>query len=451
MSHDKKMETRRILSFCFVLFTCLLSGSVLSQLVNVQIDISKPISKITKNFVGIAMNSSFVKENWKYFDLKSVRIQTLAEGLAPAYFRIGGTDADFVLFSGSGSKPTPGDNNERFDPVNFTMSEASWDTLHRFLHKVGWSLVFDLNSLYRTNGIWNSSNAEALIRYSILKNYTMAGWELGNEPGEYLRKFGVNLTVQQLVQDYEKLHSILSKAPPHVRGRILIGPSTIPLVQPRVVKFFNEFLQLGGSKVVSSPNFHHYYLDAAAASLQDFMDPDVLDGLQVEINQGNEATRKFAGGKQLWIGETSSAWGGGAKGLSDGFVAAFMWLDKLGLAARSGVGGVIRQTFYGANYGLVDHVTKEPNPTTDCPDYWLTYMYKKLVGEYVFQTVSSDPHRKVRFYAHCAGEGLPPGSLILYGMNLYSSNVTLKVKGQFNTTEMKVYLMTSSDGNLRSK
>ena len=47
MSHDKKMETRRILSFCFVLFTCLLSGSVLSQLVNVQIDISKPISKIT--------------------------------------------------------------------------------------------------------------------------------------------------------------------------------------------------------------------------------------------------------------------------------------------------------------------------------------------------------------------------------------------------------------------
>lgn len=46
---------------------------------------------------------------------------------------------------------------------------------------------------------------------------------------------------------------------------------------------------------------------------------------------------------------------------------------------------------------------------------------------------------------------LPPGSLILYGMNLYSSNVTLKVKGQFNTTEIKVYLMTSSDGNLRSK
>ena len=67
-----------------------------------------------------------------------------------------------------------------FKDLLIVLSEASWDTLQRFLHKVGWSLVFDLNSLYRTNGIWNSSNAEALIRYSILKNYTMAGWELGN-------------------------------------------------------------------------------------------------------------------------------------------------------------------------------------------------------------------------------------------------------------------------------
>lgn len=224
------------------------------------------------------------------------------------------------------------------------MSETSWDSIHRFTQKVGWTLIFDLNSLYRTDGVWNSSNAEVLIKYSIKKNYSMAGWELGNgtevtfsnkysfwtscmiiiendmckgmgrimtdqigvwtqvprisskvlypmgylalvhvfkpesgfeswsglslfspshyiwmnysrlkmnvwsfvfvvfvkEPGEYLRKFGVHLTVQQLVIDYQKLSSILSQAPPNIRGRILIGPSTIPLVQSRVVQFFNE-------------------------------------------------------------------------------------------------------------------------------------------------------------------------------------------------------------------
>lgn len=60
------------------------------------------------------------------------------------------------------------------------MSETSWDSIHRFAQKVGWTLIFDLNSLYRTDGVWNSSNAEVLINYSIKKNYSMAGWELGN-------------------------------------------------------------------------------------------------------------------------------------------------------------------------------------------------------------------------------------------------------------------------------
>lgn len=407
-------------------------------------DVSKPLGKITKNFVGVTMNSTYVKENWKYFNLKSVKTQTLAAGLSPSYLRVGGTDADFVIFTGR--EVNTDENIRKFDPINFTMSETSWDSIHRFTQKVGWTLIFDLNSLYRTDGVWNSSNAEVLIKYSIKKNYSMAGWELGNEPGEYLRKFGVHLTVQQLVKDYQKLSSILSQAPPNIRGRILIGPSTIPLVQSRVVQFFNEFLSLGGNAVVSSPNFHHYYMDEATASVQNFVDPDVLDGLQVEINHGNDATRKFTDGKQLWIGETSSAWNGGAKGLSDGYVAAFMWLDKLGLAAKNNVGAVIRQTFYGANYGLIDHVTMEPNP-----DYWLTYIYKKLVGDYVFQTDSSDKRRRVRFYAHCAAEGFPPGSLAVYGMNLYSSNVTLKLTGVLDTSQMKVYLMSAPNQNLQSK
>lgn len=56
----------------------------------------------------------------------------------------------------------------------------------------------------------------------------------------------------------------------------------------------------------------------------------------------------------LWNGETSTAYGGGTVGLSDRYVAGFMWLDKLGLSALMGMEVVIRQALVGGGYCLID-------------------------------------------------------------------------------------------------
>lgn len=65
-------------------------------------------------------------------------------------------------------------------------------------------------------------------------------------------------------------------------------------------------------------------MDEVIVFVQNFVDLDVLDGFQVEINYGNDVIRKFIYGKQLWIGEISFVWNGGVKGLLDGYVVVFM-------------------------------------------------------------------------------------------------------------------------------
>lgn len=69
-----------------------------------------------------------------------------------------------------------------------------------------------------------------------------------------------------------------------------------------------------------------------------------------------------------------------------------MWLDKLGLAATNGISRVLRQCIYGLALGLVDKEVVKP-------DYWLTFLYKKLVGEDVYEVNVDQSGVDLRLYA----------------------------------------------------
>ena len=53
------------------------------------------------------------------------------------------------------------------------------------------------------------------------------------------------------------------------------------------------------------------------------MDPKLLDNLPTQINIATNTAGHPPYGK-FWLGETSSAYGGGAAGLSDRYLAGFM-------------------------------------------------------------------------------------------------------------------------------
>lgn len=56
-----------------------------------------------------------------------------------------------------------------------------WDRLNAFAQTVGWDFIMDLNALHRhPDGSWDLTNAAELLQYSSARNYSIAGFELGN-------------------------------------------------------------------------------------------------------------------------------------------------------------------------------------------------------------------------------------------------------------------------------
>ncbi|KAJ8298857.1 hypothetical protein KUTeg_022917 [Tegillarca granosa] len=299
-----------------------------------------------------------------------------------------------------------------------------------------------MNSLLRFgNGSWDMNNAVQLIKYSQSKGYKLAGWELGNEPNVY--KGHDVVSPSQLSEDYVKLRNILQQLVP---GSLLIGPSVTMLVG-KTVQYFVDFLKGPGSNAINASTFHHYYGYEGNFNLLDFLNPKILDNLIPEINIAKKYTKEYCPeGTQVWLGETSSVWGEGKPGYSDRYVAGFMWLDKLGLSAQLGIDTVMRQDFYGGQYGLLNS-DGFPNP-----DYWLTLLYKLLVGSKVLNKNMIEMKTKItpehlRFYTHCTNikrTNYTKGSITVYGMNLNAVDAAIYFD-QYIESELHLYLLEPSD------
>ncbi|EDO42786.1 predicted protein [Nematostella vectensis] len=407
----------------------------------VVIDMGQKVGTVSKSYLSSAFTIGTIQEHWRHFNFSSERPFTLLQGLSPMYVRFGGTASCWMHFK----------KDKALEHKNFTDFTITPDDLERIAmigNKGGVDVLFGLNACLRnSDGTWNYTNPLEILKHIASQGYDF-GWELGNEPN-HLSKFNRSIPAVNLAHDFITLRKILDKNPDY--GHILVGPDvTRPInkINTPSQQYLESFLSVARGSV-DAVTWHQYYFDKRTCEVKNFYDPKILDYLLIQLHLIKDLLAEYAPDKRPWMGETDSAWGGGAEGMSDRYVAGFTWLDKLGMAARLGTEVVIRQSFFHGHYALIND-DLYPNP-----DYWLSLLHKRLVGQEVLNVQNSlDEGRVVRVYAHCTNTGLGQyqvGSITVMAINLNTHDtVILRLTVELSGLPVDQYLLTPGDKDITS-
>jgi|GEM_PF-275731 len=393
--------------------------------VSVSIDTASAIGEVDPEYLSFAIDTSqLVGGKWwnpkadrvelgggekhaPVFDFNRPRLDLLASALAPAYLRMGGTEADKVYYHLAGEPAA-----SYTLPAGFTsvMTRRQWDNLAAFTRRNNLKLVFTINTgpaTRRADGSWDSANAETLLAYAAKKGDRVAIWELGNELNLlwYDAGPGSMVSIGQYRKDLEAARHLVRKY--HPRSRFTGHSSAFwPILGEPLSLFFGmieDYVEEAGD-VVDTIGWHYYPQQSRRGPIasrkaypQRLLDPETLDEAAHWAEYIKKLRDQYAPGKPIWLGESGNAQFGGEPGVSDVYISGLWWLDELGLLARHGHRVVVRQTLCGSNYGMIE------DDLTPRPDYWNSLLWKRLMGTRVFEAkASGEGFEKLRVYAHRA-------------------------------------------------
>lgn len=314
------------------------------------------------------------------------------KALSPAYFRIGGSEADDLFYAIE-------KENTNFDSQ---LTKKMVLNLKKFIEKTNTKLFFTLNSgpKHWKNKKYNSKNVKLLIDY-FKQNEIPAVYELGNEVLAYWAIFGIGneISTDQYADAFRKVKK---------ENDIKLGGAASafwPLIGEPMGFYFGKVFDVIKSlqNDIDIITWHYYPVQSSRcpvairrANLGRFFDPKVLDAIVPYAQDMKEAQMKSAPHAQLWMGETGSAQCGGMRELSDTFLGSLWWADELGALALYKHDVVIRQSILGGDYALLDFDTLKPRP-----DYWLSLLWKRLMGKKVIKLNYENKDQSLRIYQHC--------------------------------------------------
>ena len=418
------------------------------------------------------------------FDFARPRLRGLAQALAPAYLRIGGTEADRSFYALDGSDPTT-------PPAPFTsvLHARHLDAVGDFARAVGFELMLTVNAGWgarSVHGAWLSDQTRTLLRYVRTHSIPLTVLELGNEPNAwpYLQR-GLAISPERYAQD---LLALTSARDDELPGALVAAPATaffptigeVPSIvascwPPRLLAAGDfQARALAAAERLALPDivtWHYYpgqsdravglhkYRFAAAicllarllmrlgfgsrrqrnppsvwmrfvsrlvglaalgslaacvlvhvvvtpVNLKSLSSPAVLDRVAVwgrAVRATTLAVEPPSRRPAVWLGETGSAQAGGQPGVSGRWAAALWWLDQLGSLSTLGQQVQCRQTLSGSDYGLLHEGTLEPTP-----EYWVSVLWKRLMGTTVLAASAEGAADTLRVYCHLAAPNHPP-------------------------------------------
>ena len=421
-----------------------------------RIDLSATVATVDERFLSVAVDTAQVvggrfwseeagveiigQEVVPEYDFSRPRLRALAKELAPAFLRIGGTDADRVIYDMS-ENPI----DEAPEGFEFVLTAAQLDGVFEFAESLDYQVMFTLSAGEGTRdaeGDWTPTMARELLEYVFSQQYEVTLWELGNEWDTYFVNLGFPAPPEQLVRDFAAARLLLEE----FYDDFMFGgiSSAYWPSLGEITRVYPDFLAMGGSALIDVITLHYYpqQSERVGALRSDpwerelLLDPEKLDIVVKWADEIAGYRDMHAPGTPIWLGESGHAQYGGQPNSSDKFEGTFWWLDQLGALARRGQEVSVRQTLSGSHYGMIDDKTLDPRP-----DYWASVLWRRLMGQGVLDVQRTAVDDDVRLYAHCSYQR--PGAVTVLAINLDGENsVRIEVDGISNSGK-EVYVLTS--------
>ncbi|MBW2507042.1 MAG: hypothetical protein JRE81_00275, partial [Deltaproteobacteria bacterium] len=382
------------------------------------------------------------QERQPVYDFTRPRLRALAAELAPAFLRIGGSDADRVLYDMSENPIAEDDLPEGFE---FVLTANQVDGVFEFSQALGFDVMFTLSAgpgARDETGDWTPDMARRLLEYVSSNAYEVTLWELGNEWDRFPIILGVPATPEMAVREFAAVRSLLTE----FYDDFALG-GTSGAYWPSIgelVPMYGPFMEMGGGDSLDVVTWHYYPTQSERGGVLRtdpwergvLLDPEDLDIALKWADEVIDYRDAYAPDLPVWLGESGHAQFGGQPGASDAFEGTFWWLDQLGALARREIQVSVRQTLSGSNYGLIDDVTLEPRP-----DYWASVLWRRLMGQRVLDVRRTAIDDLIRVYAHCSYQR--SGAVTVLAINLDEENsVRIEVESLSNAGK-ELYVLTS--------